>query len=209
MWTVARLCKHFGVPAERLLLHPRPGMATEEDLLYFNQHGDRRCELIEGVLVEKAMGFREAFLAGVLLHLLTEFVNKHKLGVVLPPDATMRLFPGLVRLPDVSFFSWDRLPGGEFPDTPVPAVAPDLAAEVVSKGNTRKEMVRKVGEYFRSDVRLVWLIYPRKRLVEVYTSPKEKQMIREGQLLDGGQVLPGFSLRLSELFALPKNPRTA
>src|SRR5438046_967769 len=145
----------------------------------------------------------------MLLHLLTEFVNKHKLGVVLPPDATMRLFPGLVRLPDVSFFSWDRLPGGEFPDTPVPAVAPDLAAEVVSKGNTRKEMVRKVGEYFRSDVRLVWLIYPRKRLVEVYTSPKEKQMIREGQLLDGGQVLPGFSLRLSELFALPKNPRTA
>ena len=58
-------------------------------------------------------------------------------------------------------------------------------------------------------MRLVWLIYPRKRLVEVYTSPKEKQVVREGQLLDGGPVLPGFSLRLSELFALPKNPRTA
>src|SRR3954447_21322237 len=78
-WTVARLCEHFGVSAERLLLHPRPGMATEEDLLYVNQHGNRRCELIEGVLVEKAMGFREAFLAGVLLRLLADFVDRHQL----------------------------------------------------------------------------------------------------------------------------------
>jgi Uma2 family endonuclease len=205
-WSVARLCRHFGVPAERLLLHPRAGMATEEDLLYVNEHGDRLCELVDGVLVEKAMGFREAFLAGELLTLLRMFLGRNNLGIVVPPDATIRFFPGLVRLPDVSFISWDRLPGRAFPEEPVPDLAPDLAVEVLSKGNTPKEMKRKLGEYFRAGVRLVWFIDPAKEVVEVYTSPRRKKEVRKGQTLDGGEVLPGFSLSLTEFFATPKAP---
>jgi Uma2 family endonuclease len=205
-WTVARLSRYFGVPPERLLLHPRPGMATEEDLLYVNEQGDRMCELVDGVLVEKAMGFREAFLAGLLVRLLGEFVDRDNLGIVVAPDATIRFFPGLVRLPDVAFISWDRLPGRKFPEEPVPNLAPDLAVEIISKGNTPKEMRRKLGEYFRAGVRLVWMIYPKKRIVEVYTSPRRKKEVRHGQTLDGGDVLPGFSLSLTEFFATPKAP---
>jgi Uma2 family endonuclease len=182
-------------------------MATEEDLLYVNDHGGRLCELIDGVLVEKAMGFREAFLAALLLRLMGNFVDNHKLGIVLAPDATMRLFPAQVRCPDVSFFSWDRLPGGELPEEPIPDLAPDLAVEVISKGNTKKEMERKVSEYFGSGVQLVWLIYPKKRTVNVYTSAQVKRVVTQDQPLDGGEVLPGFVLNLTEFFTLPKRPR--
>jgi len=202
-WTVARLSKYFGVPPERLLLHPRPGMATEADLIYVNDH-DRLCELVDGVLVEKAMGFREAYLAALLMRILGDFIDKRGLGIVLAPDATMRLFPGLVRMPDASFFSWDRLPGGELPEEPIPDLAPDLAVEVISKSNTKKEMERKVKEYFGSGVRLVWLIYPKKRTVAVYTSPKDMQEVTHDQVLDGGNVLPGFVLDLTKFFTPPK-----
>jgi Uma2 family endonuclease len=204
-WTVARLSKYFGVPPERLILHPRPGMATEDDLLYVNAH-DRLCELVDGVLVEKAMGARESFLAGLLLHLISAYLEKQDLGFVLSPDGTMRLFTGLIRAPDVSFISWKRLPHGEFPEEPIPDLAPDLAVEVLSKSNSKKEMDRKVGEYFASGVTLVWLLDPRKRMATVYNSPQEHQVVKPGEILDGGDVLPGFSLDLQRFFTLPKSP---
>jgi Uma2 family endonuclease len=208
-WTVARLSKYFGVPPERLLLHPRPGEATEEDLLYVNDHGNRLCELVDGVLVAKAMGFPEGFLAALLIRLLGNFTAKHDLGIVTAPDATMRLFPGLVRMPDVAFFSWDRLPGGEAPATPIPDLAPDLAVEVISKGNTKKEMDRKIREYFKYGVKLVWLINPQKRMVAVYTSPQDRRLLREDEVLDGADVVPGFSLNLADFFTPPKRRRRA
>src|SRR5262245_25505738 len=86
LWTIARLRRHFGmIPAERFLLHPRPGMATEDDLIYVNAH-DRLCELVDGVLVEKAMGAREAMMAGILLQWFWNFLDKHDLGIVLGAD---------------------------------------------------------------------------------------------------------------------------
>jgi Uma2 family endonuclease len=204
-WTVARLSRHFGVPPERLLLHPRPGMATEDDLIYVNDH-DRCCELVDGVLVEKAMGFYEVFLGSVLLRLLGEFIDRHQLGIVVGSHAHMRLFPGLVRMPDAAFISWERLPRSEVPDVPVAGLAPDLAVEVISKSNTRKEMTRKLGEYFSAGVRLVWLVYPKKKTVEVYTSSQDKKVLGKDETLDGGDVLPGFSLSLAEFFAPRKAP---
>jgi Uma2 family endonuclease len=203
---MARLSRHFGVPPERLLLHPRPGMATEEDLVYVNEHGDRLYELVDGVLVEKAMGFYEGFLAGLLLRLIGAFADKQNLGIVVPGDSNMRLFPGLVRLPDMAFISWERLPGGEVPDVPVAGLAPDLAVEVISKSNTKKEMTRKLDEYFQAGVRLVWLVYPKKKTVEVYTAPLDKRVLRQDETLDGGDVLPGFSLALAKYFAPRKAP---
>jgi Uma2 family endonuclease len=205
-WSVARLARHFGVPPERLLLHPRPGMATEDDLIYMNERGGRLCELVDGVLVEKAMGFHEGFLAGLLLHAIAGFTWRHKLGIVLPGDASMRLFSGLVRMPDVSFVSWDRMPGRKVPDVAVADFAPDLAVEVVSKSNTKKEIERKLDEYFNAGVRLVWLIYPNKKMVEVYTSRLRKRVLRENDTLDGGRVLPGFKLSLAEFFAPRMGP---
>ena len=94
------------------------------------------------------------------------------------------------------------------PREPIPDLTPDLAVEVISKFNTRQEMDRKLQEYFAAGVRLVWYVYhsPR-REVRVYVSPTECSVVREGETLDGGEVLPGFRLSLSELFTEPAAPQ--
>jgi Uma2 family endonuclease len=83
----------------------------------------------------------------------------------------------------------------------VPDLAPDLAVEVLSEGNTREEMERKLKEYFLSEVSVVWFVDPRNRTVRVYTSPDDVTELGEGDTLDGGDVLPGFSVPVARLFA--------
>jgi Uma2 family endonuclease len=80
-------------------------------------------------------------------------------------------------------------------------VSPDLAVEVLSEGNTAAEMDRKRREYFTSGTRLVWEVDPNTRTVAVYTSPEGPLVLDADQTLDGGAVLPGFTLRLATLFA--------
>ena len=128
-------------------------------------------------------------------------MDTHDLSVVSCPDGPFRLMPGLVRIPDVAFVCWDRFPNRELPPEPIPDLAPDLAVEVLSTGNTRQEMDRKVGEYFRAGVRLVWLIDPTARTAVVYTRPRRRTVVVEDGSLGGGAVLPGFSLSLQQLFA--------
>jgi Uma2 family endonuclease len=113
----------------------------------------------------------------------------------------MRLFPGLVRIPDAAFISWERYPKKKRRRGEIPTVAPDLVVEVLSKDNTRGEMQRKLGEYFQAGVRLVWYVDPSKRTVRVYTAVDHSTLLREGDTLDGGDVLPGFSLSIRDWFA--------
>jgi len=195
------LLKRLGsIPAERVRLHPTPGTATEKDVLRVLDHENRPCELIEGTLVEKPMGYEESEIACLLITFLNNFVRPRKLGIVTGADGTIRLFPGLVRIPDVAFASWTCLPEGRRPKAPIPHIAPDLVVEVLSKGNTKPEIAKKLGEYFAAGVRLVWLVDFRKRTVLVHTAVDQSVLIKEGQALDGGAVLPGFVLRLDELF---------
>jgi Uma2 family endonuclease len=188
------------VPLERILMHPAPGTATEEDCLAVLEAPNKRlCELVDGTLVEKAMGQREAMLGGYVYRRIDEFLDDNDLGVVYPADAPFRILPRQVRLPDASFFSWDRI-GGEIPKEPMPRRIPDLAAEVISENNTVKEMQRKLQDYFASGVRVVWVFYPKTETAEVYTSPTRKRRIPRDGILDGGKLLPGFSLPLKKLF---------
>src|SRR5262249_36034822 len=148
-WSVERLRRYFGmIPAERILLEPPPGTATEEDVLLINERKDRLCELVDGVLVEKAMGTKEGLLGVWLAHLLWDYLEKHPIGIVLGGDGMLRLFPGLVRVPDVSFISRRRLSRGKLPDEAIASLGPDLAVEVISEGNTKREIDRKLREYF-------------------------------------------------------------
>src|SRR5262249_44134956 len=140
------------------------------------------------------------------LTLLNNFVRPLGLGVVAGADGTIKLDIDLVRIPDVAFFSWDRFPGGEIPKEAIPLVVPDLAVEVISRSNTRKEMEDKLREYFDKGVRLVWFVRPRMRVVDVYTSPDRFTRLTASMRLDGGDVLPGFSVQVGELFAIPKRP---
>ncbi len=201
-WTLQQLRRHFGmIPAERILLDPPPGTATEKDLIKVNGRKDHLCELVDGVLVEKAMGTKEGLLGSWLLYTLWDHVVGRGLGIVLGGDAMLKLFPGLIRAPDVSFISVSRLPGGELPDEAIASISPDLAVEVISKSNTRKEIDRKLREYFASGTRLAWVVQPKTRTVEVYTSATDKKVLSGRQSLDGGDVLPGFRLSLARLFA--------
>lgn len=201
MTTFRDLLDHLGVPAERVRLSPFPGTATEADVIAHNANSGRvPCELIDYVLVEKAVGFRESLLALFIGRKLGQFADLHNLGLVLGSDGMARVFPGQIRVPDVGFYSWSRLPGGRVPTEAVSPVAPDLAVEVLSKDNTKAEMKRKRGEYFNAGTRQVWEVDPRKRTVTVYMPPRVSVSLRGDAVLGGGDVLPGFSLPLGELF---------
>ncbi|MGH7129006.1 MAG: Uma2 family endonuclease, partial [Planctomycetaceae bacterium] len=129
-------------------------------------------------------------------------------GVVLGADGMLQLFPRQVRIPDLSFISWDRWPGvEEFRAEAAPQVVVDLAVEVISKSNTRREMEGKLREYFAAGVRLVWYVDPVPKQVRVFNSPDEWTVLTENDILSGGDVLPGFELPLRELFREPQAPR--
>ncbi len=191
-----------GIPLERIRFHPPPGTATEADVIAAMEAPRKRlCELIDGVLVEKAVGFTESVLACHLIVLLDTFVRPKNLGLVTAPDGTVRLWAGRVRIPDVAFTSWARMPGRRRPPEPIPDLAPDLAVEILSVSNTPAEMARKRADYFAGGVRLVWIIDPEARTVTVYTGPDAQTTLAETDTLDGGPVLPGFALPLRSLFA--------
>jgi Uma2 family endonuclease len=199
--TVADLLHRLGdIAPERVLLDPLPGTATEEDLLRVLERKERLCELVEGTLVEKTMGFQEAGLALWIARLLGPFVDPQHLGELIGADGPYRLMKGLVRLPDLSFVHRDRLPGGYLPDEPIPDLYPDLAIEVLSKSNRPAEIERKLREYFLAGTTLAWIDDPRRRVVIVHTRPDESQELTEADTLDGGTVLPGLQLPVRRVF---------
>ena len=205
--TLADLVKQLGgISLERIRLHPAPGHATERDLLRLLSREDGLFELVDGVLVEKAVGWLKAFLAARLIQFLANFADQHELGIVLGADALVRLRPRRVRIPDVAFYSWRHFPNREIPRDAISDLPPDLAIEVLSESNTPEEIARKLREYFLGGVRLAWIVDPSRCTVEVFTSPDQSVVVTEEQALDGGEVLPGFTLPLRDLFARVKRP---
>jgi Uma2 family endonuclease len=197
---MADLLRELGVSADRVRMRPAFGNATEEDVIAVRDREKRLCELIDGYLVEKVMGHYESRLAIVLGAYLESYLRTNNIGYVLGADGFMRLEPGQVRLPDVAFIRWDRVPNARVPRTPIPDVSPNLAVEVLSVSNTRTEMERKRREYFDSGTELVWQIDPDERTCEVFTSPDDSVVIGIDGIVDGGTVLPGFRLPLREFF---------
>jgi Uma2 family endonuclease len=189
-----------GISPRRIRFHPAPGTATEKDVITIRDRERRLFELVDGVLVEKVMGYWESVLAIELAGILRDFVKSRKLGTLAGEAGMLRLSPGLVRIPDLSFISQARLAQHRAERAPILPLAPDLAIEVLSEGNTAREMTRKVREFFASGSRLVWLVDPRNRTVAIYTSPTESVILTEKQTLTGGEVLPGFRLPLRKLF---------
>lgn len=191
-----------GISPKRIRFRPPPGTAAEEDVIKIRDRERRLFELVDGVLVEKVMGYWESVLAIELGRLLGNFVDPRKLGTIAGEAGMLRLSPGLVRIPDLSFISRARLAQHRRARAPILALAPDLAIEVLSEGNTTGEMARKVREYFASGCRLVWLVDPRDRTVAVYTSAADSVVLTAKQTLTGGDVLPGFRLPLRNIFRL-------
>ena len=189
-----------GVPLDRIRANPAPGTATEQDLAAIRAHEGRLYELVDGVLVEKTIGYYESVLAITIAHFIALYLDEHDLGVLGGADGIDQISPG-VRIPDVSFVAWDKLRSANVLRQPILAAAPDLAVEVLSTCNTRSEMVRKLREYFEVGVRLVSYLHPELRTMEVFTGVNQSKIIDEHGTVDGGNVLPGFEMRLAEIFA--------
>jgi Uma2 family endonuclease len=199
--TVGELLTQLGdISPARVRLRPTPGKATEQDVLDILNRTDRLYELVDGVLVEKVMGYMEASLAVWLGHLLQQFLDRKDLGNLAGADGTLRLMPGLVRIPDISFVRWEKLPNRRLPEKPIPDLIPDLAIEVLSEGNTPGEMKRKLKEYFITGVQLVWFVDPERRTVQVFTAPDRAVTLTEADTLDGGEVMPGLALPVKDVF---------
>jgi Uma2 family endonuclease len=204
--TIADVQARIGdVPVERILSYPAPGTATEADLLDNSITGGRPCELVDGILVEEAVGFRYEYAEMRIALLIAQFLEQRNLGAVVGSQGPVRFRPGLVRMPDVSFIRWDSVDDTdeiEEPDGAFLEVPPDLAVEVLSPSNTRKEMDIKLAEYAKAGVRLVWYVDPDRKEVKVYPKGKErgKKVVGLGGVLDGGDVLPGFALPVAKIF---------
>jgi Uma2 family endonuclease len=207
--TLEDVLNHLGgIPPCRVLIDPPPGTATEADLIALDARRGPICELIDGILVRKYVymaedrdvAFFESRLAITLAFFIELYLEKNPLGGVVGEGAYLRVLAGQIRAPDLAFFSWKRLPKGEFPRDPIGPIAPDLAVEVISKSNTKAEMDRKLTEYFQAGCKLVWYVYPGTRRVRVFRSVRKSVVLTEADTLEGGDVLPGFSLSIRKWF---------
>lgn len=193
------------VPPDRILLRPVPGTATEADLLDNSVTGGWPVELIDGILVQKACGWGKGVVSARVGFTVAAFDFDHNLGVVSGGKGPIRLRADLVRMPDVSLIRWDSVDDPEEIENPAGAFLeypPDLAVEVLSPGNTQREMEIKLEEYAKAGVKLVWYVDPERKEVDVYPkgNAKRKKTVGITGTLDGGDVLPGFTLPVAKIF---------
>jgi Uma2 family endonuclease len=203
-WTLGDLQRHLGdISADRVRLFPLPGTGTADDAEAVQREGDRLCELVDGVLVEKPMGTLESLVAIEMAFALRRYLEDHPLGVVLGADGLLQIGPKLVRGPDVSFISWERFPGRTLPTERVWAVVPDLAVEVLSPGNTPAEMERKVNDYLAAGTKVVWVIDPAMRTAVVHRRDDAAGIMVSPIAADGSlsasSLLPGLSIPITAL----------
>jgi Uma2 family endonuclease len=200
---LAELVNWLGeVPLDRIRMRPPPGTATECDVLTaLGEPRKRLCELVERTLVEKAGGLVKSVLESELIRQIGNLVSGQNLGVLVAAAGPLRLRPGLVRMPDVAFIRWREIPGERFTNAPIASYVPALVIEIPCASNTPRELERKLRDYFNAGTRLMWVIEPTSQTARLYSSPGEFRRIGKAGRLDGGEVLPGFTLKMADLFA--------
>jgi Uma2 family endonuclease len=176
-------------------------LLTADELLRLDAKGVRG-ELIRGVLCETMpAGLEHGTIVMNLGAELKNFIKPRKLGRLVGSDSGVWLErdPDTVREPDVAYFSTERIPPG-VRVTGYAETTPDLVVEVVSPSNTIREVNDKAFMWLGHGVRLVWLVYPDTRTVDVYQGGRAVTTLTEDDSLDGLDVLPGFACAVSEIF---------
>ncbi len=166
------------------------------------ENQEKRLELIDGVIVEMAPSSQKnTVVAGRMIYFLNAFVIPRNLGYVTGPDGGYTIDEHNGYQPDAAFISKARhaeLKGVEFP------VAPDLAVEVISPSESSNDVLKKVKRYLQAGTKLVWTLYPDDESVYAWQMNPDgsvnMQSFGAGDTLDGGDVLPGFTLKVSEIF---------
>jgi Uma2 family endonuclease len=161
-----------------------------------------RYELVKGELrkMSPAGGEHGVVVVNATL-LLGQHVKTNNLGVCCGAETGFKIAsdPDTVRAPDLAFVSRERIPEEGVPKK-FWALAPDLAVEVVSPGDTFSEVEEKVEEWLAAGARAVWVLNPKWRGVSVYRSMTDVTRLSEEDELDGGEVVPGFRCKVSEIF---------
>ena len=174
----------------------QPARLTAEELLR-TPIADKRVELVRGVLVvREPAGSTHGLVAMNLGVELAVYVKRTGAGAVYAAETGFQLAtnPDTVRAPDVAFVTRDRLPPRG--TTGYPALAPDLAVEVLSPGDRPGEVLAKVADWLSAGTRLVWVVDPARRTARVYRADGSETLVTADQALDGEDVLPGFSCPL-------------
>ncbi len=144
-----------------------------------------------------------SFFAGVItVNIVWQFAPHIRgKGVMSIGKAGFRMANGNIRVPSASFTRKERLPGGHAPND-FGDLAPDLCVEIISPSEEWADMARKVREYFDGGAQFVWHVFPERQQVTVFTSPTETQTFEGDDILDAGDILPGFSCRVNDLFLM-------
>ena len=195
---------------------------TAEELFHMPDDGGR-CELVNGEIIRLEPGGAEhGVVTARIGHLIQEFVAANALGLCCgvgtgfilqrdpdsgtPTAGPRQRDPDVVRAPDAAFVASGRIPVTGVPVSYWP-FAPDLLVEVVSPSDRLADVHVKIAEYFAAGTRLVWLVEPETRMVHVYRSARQVDVLGMDDVLDGGDVLPGFRSPVRNLFPPDRRSR--
>jgi Uma2 family endonuclease len=161
------------------------------------QNRERRFERVDGEVIEVVSNEISAHVTAVISAFITMYAIKHQLGYTTSSESGYRI-GGNDYMPDLAFISKSRRerPLGETWIT----VVPDLVVEVKSPADTYIGLLGKAADYIAAGTRVVWVVLPDKRRIEVYSRDDQSQFGMD-DTLGGGDVLPGFTLNVSEVFA--------
>jgi len=171
--------------------------ATELAVLSFP---DKSVELIRGrVLVREPPATRHGVIAGKLLHRVSDFVYSRELGVTCAQDTGFKIGsdPDTVRAPDVAFVASSRVK--LIPESGYAELAPELVAEILSPDDRPGEVLAKVSAWLSAGTKLVWVIDPRRAEARVYRQDGSVSILARDAILEGDDVLPGFTCPLQEI----------
>jgi Uma2 family endonuclease len=175
-------------------------LVTAEEL--YRMGSDAPYELWEGVLKEVSpSSFKPGVVAARVVGVLINYVDAHNLGYVSTAESgyILNTNPFTVVAPDVAFVRGDRYPGG-LPESGFSPLPPDLAVEVISPTDRKSDIAQKQALYAKAGVPLVWWVDPERKTVTVYRLGQEPEIIDSVGVLDGGDVLPGFELKVQSIF---------
>ena len=181
----------------------KPKLLTADDLLRLYSQGVRG-ELIRGVLYKTMpSGQEHGEIAANTVIILGGFVKPRQLGRIIASDAGVLLErdPDTVREPDVAFISYRRSPRG-VRNTRYAQAIPELVVEIRSPSDGAADLAEKALMWLAHGVLIVWAVDPDTRTVDVYRAGFPVLTLADGDSLDGGDVLPGFSCAVSDIFDL-------
>jgi Uma2 family endonuclease len=173
---------------------------TEEELMNLPRNG-HKYELIEGDIYMSPTGLLHGFIATKLSIELGKYIQEKSLGILCDSSTGFWMKNSDLLSPDISFISGQRIREYKYSLEKFYHGSPDLVIEILSPSDNIEKISTKVKMYFENDTKLLWVINFSDETVLIYHSAQPDKILKSGDLIDGEEVVPGFSYQVSELFA--------